>query len=34
MNERKILFIVVKLAKLKQVVPNNIKRMTDEELYA
>lgn len=34
MNGRKIMFIVVKLAKLKQVIPNIIKCMTDGELYA
>lgn len=32
MNEREIIFIVVKLAKLKQVVPRNIKCMTDDAL--
>lgn len=30
MSGRKIMFIVVKLAKLKQVIPNIIKCMTDE----
>jgi hypothetical protein len=33
-NGRKIMLIFVKVAKLKLVVPNIVKRVTDEKLYA